>query len=915
MQGRRQPLRADIARDMPSAPRTAFLHLLLLLFGAVSVLSADTPLSTYDWGTYRPNVYFGVRARHGSSPLFGLLWGGPFDDFRHLETLRHDAEERDHVTKYGWLQHDGKSFGVQEILDADKAVNLTTTFINPVSADGEVQSDRWIAHVELQPYDRQARKSVDLSLFWYIALDHNASQSLDVQKGLEAAGEDVAVHISGGVQPLRLTADLPDASSHPTSTWWEKPQKQATTTWSSPRWAGLAVTDSWNAKQHVRDLLTRSVEAQYGHLQRKGDKQEDVQRRMAESTLIGLLPNSLAPHSTLLVFQHLVTLPYALTFTLEPSDSPTLSHASIQQAVASLPARSASYAARFAAAFPLTSPWTSASHSVFAQAALANLVGGIGFFHGSSLIEVSRVVTTRDEAGKERKRRVTETKSTPALSLLSSVPSRSFFPRGFLWDEGFHQLLVGQVDLPLSLSVLSSWLSHILPSGWLPREQIPGEEARRRVPAEFQVQKPTIANPPVLVLSLGRLVTRVEDRLRSRAAASQAEVSADGSVHSTPAYDDPSLDADVARLAAFIAGVYPALQRHADWYYATQSAVAVPKEQRVGASQSLDSPATFRWAGRTLTHCLASGLDDYPRAPFIPTAKDAFRRGAKGEEAVSVLREGEAVEGHVDLHSWMIALATTMSHLASFLTRHPPSSSSPSSSLDWPALAAAYRAKAEQLLSRLDALHWSSAKQMYCDYAYYHGQHHHICHLGYITLVPLALGHVDPTSAQFRALLDHLTSAELLTPYGLRSLASSDGKFGTAEDYWRGNVWVNINYLACQALAAYAAAASTSTQPSGGGMMGWLWEGLGMGGGRVWAPEFGHLLDHMTPRRWEGGDEGMAARAYAEVRAAVVSVVYDNYERRGFLYENYNSSTGEGRGSHPFTGWTALVVNLMAEKY
>jgi hypothetical protein len=76
------------------------IALLVFLCGVASTLGADSsPPTTYEWGTYRPNVYFGVRARHGSSPLFGLLWGGPFDDFQHIETLRHDAEERDHVTK------------------------------------------------------------------------------------------------------------------------------------------------------------------------------------------------------------------------------------------------------------------------------------------------------------------------------------------------------------------------------------------------------------------------------------------------------------------------------------------------------------------------------------------------------------------------------------------------------------------------------------------------------------------------------------------------------------------------------------------------------------------------------------------------------------------------------------------------
>ena len=106
------------------------LGLLLLGLSAAQASNGAQPSSTYAWGTYRPGVYFGVRARDGSSPLFGLLWGGPFSDVSHVEQLRHDAEERDHVTKYGWLQHDGKSFGVQEILDADKRVNITTTFLN-----------------------------------------------------------------------------------------------------------------------------------------------------------------------------------------------------------------------------------------------------------------------------------------------------------------------------------------------------------------------------------------------------------------------------------------------------------------------------------------------------------------------------------------------------------------------------------------------------------------------------------------------------------------------------------------------------------------------------------------------------------------------------------------------------------------
>lgn len=43
--------------------------------------------------------------------------------------------------------------------------------------------------------------------------------------------------------------------------------------------------------------------------------------------------------------------------------------------------------------------------------------------------------------------------------------------------------------------------------------------------------------------------------------------------------------------------------------------------------------------------------------------------------------------------------------------------------------------------------------------------------------------------------------------------------------------------------------------------------------------------------------------------------IASNYERTGFLWEQYNPTTGHGQRSHPFTGWTALVVDIIAETY
>ncbi|KAB5537750.1 hypothetical protein DKX38_015283 [Salix brachista] len=43
--------------------------------------------------------------------------------------------------------------------------------------------------------------------------------------------------------------------------------------------------------------------------------------------------------------------------------------------------------------------------------------------------------------------------------------------------------------------------------------------------------------------------------------------------------------------------------------------------------------------------------------------------------------------------------------------------------------------------------------------------------------------------------------------------------------------------------------------------------------------------------------------------------VVRNYHQTGFLWEQYDQKNGKGKGARLFTGWTSLVLLIMAEAY
>jgi mannosyl-oligosaccharide glucosidase len=135
---------------------------------------------------------------------------------------------------------------------------------------------------------------------------------------------------------------------------------------------------------------------------------------------------------------------------------------------AEIKSASLSFSERFKKILSPQSPFDSADYLEFSKSMLSNLIGGIGFFHGSDIVDRSAAPEYDEEnEGFWEETEEARGRAQPVLEgpkdLFTAVPSRPFFPRGFLWDEGFHliPILDWDPDLAYASSMVTWWLNQL----------------------------------------------------------------------------------------------------------------------------------------------------------------------------------------------------------------------------------------------------------------------------------------------------------------------------------------------------------------------------------------------------------------------------------------------------------------------
>ncbi|CAF2973488.1 unnamed protein product [Rotaria sp. Silwood2] len=371
----------------------------------------------------------------------------------------------------------------------------------------------------------------------------------------------------------------------------------------------------------------------------------------------------------------------------------------------------------------------------FAKSTLSNLIGGISYFTGKSLV------------AKGNQKIPDEYWST---SLYTAVPSRSFFPRGFLWDEGFHNLLIARWNKNITMEILSHWFDMLNDNGWIPREVILGDEARARVPAEFIVQYTNNANPPTFFLTIEYLLkTNSNNHLFN----------------------------------------LPFIQRLEKWY------------QWYNRTQYGSQPLTYRWRGRNTSSIyelnpktLTSGLDDYPRASHPTDAERHLDLRCWMTLASTIIGKLYSIINNEQTNKYL--------NYAKLLLNNEQLDQ-----LHWSeqyGMYADYGLHTDYVQLQRVPMGKPNPQQPQQPQPTHMIRQvtrqsdlnlKYVKHFGYVSLFPLMTRILDPQSSKLEKIFNDLQNPSLLwTQYGVRSLAQTSPLYGvrnTEHDppYWRGRYY------------------------------------------------------------------------------------------------------------------------------
>ena len=450
--------------------------------------------------------------------------------------MRHTCELDDSV-HFGWMEHDGRSYGKQKIVDSFHQTEMIIEYAKLWSNE-KAEREAWSVDISASPSGSGKKK---LALLYYFTYESAARLNLRRIEDSDFVGfSGWAPEIGNFAMAARKNNLFPAEMIN---------------------FSQIEPSRVWTLHDLMQQKIRQRLQDAYMSLGQSIFSYTDL------SSFVKLSSEGELKDSNTVAFQFLIpnddaSVSFVFAMLDDKATKNPLQELAKQAQLLEARKKSSSLELnqRLQSTFSIPKAFES-----FATYALSNMMGGISYFHGDSVVQ-------KGPKGAPQR--------TEMTSLFTDVPARPNFPRGFYWDSGFHNILIAKWDINLSMEILSHWMSKINEEGWVGREQILGDEARSRVPKEYITQNTEYSNPPAPILPILMITMQVTKQIP----------------------DDANF---VFRKR--LQDMYGHLKRHFGWFLANQRAKLLSSE----ADESV--PFLFRWRGRSGHHTLTSGLDDYPR--------------------------------------------------------------------------------------------------------------------------------------------------------------------------------------------------------------------------------------------------------------------------------------------------------------
>jgi mannosyl-oligosaccharide glucosidase len=342
---------------------------------------------------------------------------------------------------YGWDEYDVRKGGRQTIHDAGNTLDLTIDFIK---VPGGQHGGSWGFRVKGTPRE-DGSPDQPISMVFYTTLEGLGQLGVDPKTVSEDSPLEGDVRFTGysselGDFSIDVT-DGPDSNEyfkHDHSSYYEKPLGHGIV--SS---AVMPQQHLWQAKGILFTQMKAEVESA---IKEHGT---DDPPPPAQLFTVKHAPGDGNVHIVQKVFTG--AFEFDVLFSSGSAPKPVTSETLTKE----LEASSLSFSERFKQVLAPKAPFDSAKYLEFSKAMLSNLIGGIGFFHGDDVVDRSASPAYEEEnEGFWEETAEARAAAKPVIGspkdLFTCVPSRPFFPRGFLWDEGFHLMPVMEYDSDLA---------------------------------------------------------------------------------------------------------------------------------------------------------------------------------------------------------------------------------------------------------------------------------------------------------------------------------------------------------------------------------------------------------------------------------------------------------------------------------